>query len=188
MVNRTRFISGVVWKSINADFQFVGHAELRELPKILFDDEYLQHVVFGRYAGGFALLCATNQRVLLIDKKPLYLTLEDIRYDMISDIQFNHRLIDTSIMLGTVHKSITFISYNQHRLREFTTFVQKRVMDSRRQQSAQPSEQPISGLFGTVSPNQETSDVAVSTHPAMMSPYRNPITIRRRASKFFTPY
>jgi hypothetical protein len=173
-------------KSIDADFQFVGRAELRELPKILFDDEYLQHVVFGRYAAGFALLCATNQRVLLIDKKPLYLTLEDIRYDMISDMVFNHRLIDTSVTLGTVHKSITFISYNQHRLREMTSYVQKRVMDSRRQQSSMPSEQPMSGLLGeyeTVEPH--ASDIAVSSHPAMMSPYRNPIVIRRRASKFF---
>ena len=173
-------------KSINADFQFIDRGELRELPKILFEDEYLQHVAFGRYAGGFAVLCATNQRVLLIDKKPMYLTLEDIRYDMISDMVFNHRLLDTSVTLGTVHKSITFISYNQHRLREMTTYVQKRVMDSRRQQSSLPSEQPISGMLSEYPMTTGAlDDVAVSSHPAMMSPYRNPIIIRRRASKFF---
>jgi hypothetical protein len=172
-------------KSIKADFQFLGRAELRELPKILFEDEFLQHVVFGRYTNGFALLCATNQRVLLIDKKPLYLTLEDIRYDMISDMTFNHRLLDTSVMLGTVHKSITFTCYNQDRLRDMTTYVQKRVMDSRRQQNMQP-EQPVSGLFNAYIPAGPVNDVAVSSTPAAMSPYRNPVVIRRRASKFFS--
>ena len=176
-------------KSINADFQFVGHAELRELPNILFEDEILHHVAFGRYAAGFALLCATNQRVLLIDKKPFYLTVEDIRYDMISDMVFNHRLLDTSVTLGTVHKSITFVSYNQHRLRDMTTFVQKQVMDSRRQQTMQQpwEQQPRESLFGTYKPATPNSEVAVSSHPAMMSAYRNPIMIRRRASKFFIP-
>lgn len=177
-------------KAIGADYRFLGRYEIRELPKILFDDEYLVHVVFGRYAGGFALLVATNQRVLLIDKKPLYLTLEDIRYDMISDMVFNHRLLDTSVTLGTVHKSITFVAYNQDRLRDMTTYVQKRVMDSRRQQTAMPYIQPVSGIYeptnlGAVA--MQNSDIAVSNHPAMTSPYRNPIIVRRRVSKFFAP-
>lgn len=173
-------------KSIGADFQFLGRAELRELPKILFDDEFLQHVVFGRYSNGFALLCATNQRVLLIDKKPMYLTLEDIRYDMISDMTFSHRLLDTSVMLGTVHKSITFTAYNQSKIRDFTTYVQKRVMDSRRQQNMQSSEQPVSGLFNAYVPTEPANDIAVGSSAAMMSPYRNPVVIRRRTSKFFS--
>lgn len=174
-------------KAIGADYRFFGRYEIQELPKILFDDEYLIHVVFGRYTGGFALLVATNQRVLLIDKKPMYLTLEDIRYDMISDMVFNHRLLDTSVTLGTVHKSITFTGYNQDRLRQMTTFVQKRVMDSRRQQTYVPP-QPMSGVFGEQEQalaNTMQSDVAVNTSPAMMSPYRNPIIVRRRVSKFF---
>lgn len=177
-------------KSINADFQFVGRAELRELPKILFEDEILQHVVFGRYVNGFALLCATNQRILLIDKKPLYLTLEDIRYDMISDMRFSHRLLDTSVVLGTVHKPIRFISYNQTRLREMTTYVQKRVMDSRRQHTAPQLKQPISGMLAGFTPSLAgVSDVEVSPSAAMMSPYRNPVIIRRRTGKFFSsPY
>lgn len=172
-------------QSIGADYKFLGRAEIRELPKILFEDEFLQHVVFGKYSGGFALLCATNQRILLVDKKPFYLTLEDIRYDMISDMMFNNRLIDTSLMLGTVHKSITFTCYNQAKLRNFTTYLQKRVMDSRMHQNSGISSQPIDGLFGTYAPAQPTSDIAVSARPSAMSPYRNPVIIRRRASKFF---
>lgn len=174
-------------KAIGADYRFLGRYEIRELPKILFDDEYIEHAVFGRYTGGFAMLVGTNQRVLLIDKKPMYLTLEDIRYDMISDMVFNHRLLDTSVTLGTVHKSITFTAYNQDRLRDMTTHVQKRVMDSRRQQIAQPYIQPMSGVYEPMAAMAvQNSDIAVSSHPAMTSPYRNPIIVRRRVSKFFS--
>lgn len=168
-------------KAIGVDFQFFGRAEVRELPKILFDDEYVKHAVFGKYSGGYAVLFATNQRVLLIDKKPFYLTLEDVRYDMISDMMFNNRLLTTSLLLGTVHKSITFIAYNQHRLRDLTSYVQKKVMDFRRQQTMT---QPISGLFGTYVPTN-TEAIAPEYQPPAMSPYKNPVVIRRRVSKFF---
>lgn len=168
-------------QAIGADFQFLGRAEIKELPKILFDDERVHHVVFGKYEGGFAILCATNQRVLLIDKKPFYLTLEDVRYDMISDMMFNNRLLTSSLMLGTPHKSITFIGYNPHRLREMSTYIQKRVLDFRTQQNAMPTQQPISGLFSTYNPGEASRQ---PQSPAITSPYRNPVVIRRRVSKF----
>jgi hypothetical protein len=180
-------------QAIGSDFSFVGRAELMELPKILFDDEVLQHVVFGRYSSGFAILCASNQRVLLVDKKPMYLTLEDVRYDMISDIMFNRGVIDSSVTLGTVHKSITFTAFNKDKLRELSNYVQERVMHSRSYQynigligSAQESSSPIDSAL--VNAQKSARDVAVSGHPAKRSPYRNPIIIRKRASKFFPEF
>jgi hypothetical protein len=170
---------------IGSDFKFCGRAEIRELPKILFDDEDLTHVVFGRYASGFALLCATNQRVLFFDKKPMYLTLEDIRYDIISDITFNSRMLDSSITLGTVHKSITFIAYNQEMLRAMSNYVQKRVMHSRSHQGMpefQP--QPTNGLFGNYK-QPDSNDVAVKSSASTRSLYRDPVVIKKRSSKFF---
>jgi hypothetical protein len=164
---------------IGSNFVFCGRAEISELPKILFDDERLTNVVFGRYTNGFALLCTTNQRVLLIDKKLMYLTLEDIRYDMISDIMFSRSMLDSSVTLGTVHKSLTFKAYDNQKLRDLSSYVQKRVMHSRSHQGA-----PIEGLFNTYQPH-ESADVAVSSHASTRSPYRNPVVIRKRASKFF---
>jgi hypothetical protein len=81
---------------------FFSKPEIKELQHILMDGEDIVKCVAGRYHGGFALLVATERRLLLIDKKPLYLTVEDIRYDMISEVDMNTRLFDSSISLYTV--------------------------------------------------------------------------------------
>jgi len=118
-------------KRIGCNFRFWGRAEIRELADVLLPDEIVEHCVNGQYEGGFAMLVATDQRVLLIDKKPMYLTLEDIRFDMISEIDFNHRIIHASVFLCTPNKSLRFVAYNQARLRKLFHFVQTRVMEIR---------------------------------------------------------
>jgi hypothetical protein len=77
--------------------------ELKELQHILEDHERIVALVPGRYFGGYALLIATDHRVLLIDKRTFYLTLEDIRYDMISEIDFSARLFDATLQIFTVN-------------------------------------------------------------------------------------
>ena len=77
------------------------------------------------YDAGFALLVATNMRILLIDKKPLNnLTVEDLRFDMISEIDYGHQLIGASINVSTGSKNLRFRSYNKQRLRKLITHVQ----------------------------------------------------------------
>jgi hypothetical protein len=130
-------------KRIGCNFQFWGRAELKELANVLLPGERVEHVVNGSYEGGFALLAATDQRVLLVDKKPMYLTLEDIRFDMISEVDYNHRLLSANIHICTTNKSLRFTAYNHARLRKMFHFVQTRVMDIRQHyaQTAQAQQQ-----------------------------------------------
>lgn len=129
-------------KEIGCNYRFWGRSELRELAHVLMPNEIVEHCVNGQYASGFAMLVATDQRVLLIDKKPMYLSLEDIRYDMISEIDFNHRMMDANVHICTPNKSLRFVAYNQARLRKLFHFVQTRVMDVRQhyQQAAQAAQ------------------------------------------------
>lgn len=190
--------------AIGANNLMWGRGEIRELPKILFEGERLRHVLNGRYEGGFALLCATDQRVILIDKKPFYLTLEDTRYEMISDVQFNHRLIDASIWIGTVHKRLSFKAYHHTKLRNMSNFIQQQVMLSRQQQPQQWQQVPI-----VVSSDQQPQSVMPQTYPQQtpvidantsinpvqailmstgrppVNPYQMPVIIRRRVSRFY---
>lgn len=114
--------------------------ELRELQHILMDNERIVHCVVGRYSGGFAVLIATEMRLLLIDKKPLYLTVEDIRYDMISEVDVSSRLFDATVTVFTVNRQLAFSSTRQGHLRELVKFVQQRVMEIRQygQEVSQP--------------------------------------------------
>jgi hypothetical protein len=114
--------------------------EIRELQHILMENEEIIGIVQGRYFGGFALLVSTDRRLLLIDKKIPYLSVEDIRYDMISEINYSARIFDATIVIYTVNKQHQFSSWkHKHHLRTLTSYAQQRVMDMRQYQNQAPA-------------------------------------------------
>jgi hypothetical protein len=119
-----------------------GQAEVKELPHILLDHEEIFEVVNCTYEGGFALFVATNVRVLLIDKKPLnYLTVEDVRFDMINEIDYSHRLIGARISISVGPKILKVFSLNQQRLRKAISHVQDCIAQNKKQESEHASDQ-----------------------------------------------
>lgn len=130
MVSRERVEAQL--KRIGCNFRFWGRSELRELGNILMDSEVIAHCVNGHYNGGFAMLCATDHRVLLVDKKPMnYLNVEDVRFEMISEFDYSHRLMNATVRICGPMKTLTFTSWNQHRLRTLLSYVQQRVIEIR---------------------------------------------------------
>jgi hypothetical protein len=119
-----------------------GRAEVLELPKILLPKEEIYECVNGMYEGGFALLVATDTRLLLVDKKPLnFLTVEDLRFDMISELDYNHRLLGAEIGIAAGSKNLRFRSYNQQRLRKLIGHVQHCIAESKNKQSSHQDDQ-----------------------------------------------
>lgn len=107
-----------------------GRTEVNELCNILMPDEEIEELVNGYYEAGFALLVATKERVLLVDKKPLnYLTVEDMRFDMISEFDYSHRIIGAHVSITAGNKTLHFTSLNQVRLRRLLTYVQARMTE-----------------------------------------------------------
>lgn len=139
------------------------HPEAHELTKILSVDESIQQAVSGRYSGGFALLCATDLRLLLIDKRLMSLTLEDVRYDMISEVDFRQRPLDATVCISTLNKTLRFTSLRKLELRQLMKSVQGMTMGLRQAQAA-----PV---FSTV-PSQFSP--AIEPLQAMATPQQSP--------------
>lgn len=131
-------------KELGINIKSWGAAEANELPSILMPQEQIKALIHGWYENGFATLVATDLRLLLIDKKLLHLTIEDVRYDMIAEVDYNARLMDSTVAINTLNKQLKFTSMRQRRLRELTTYVQHRVMQLRQHQftSTQFEEHP----------------------------------------------
>lgn len=183
-------------KRMGVSFRFWGRAELRELPKILMEGEEIKGCVNGRYDGGFAMLCATDQRLLLIDKKPMFLTMTDLRYDMISEVDYGYRLFDSSVQVCTPNKNFSFQAWRQQELRDIAVYVQQRVIELRQHQTNQPmmaeqtllQAQPMAsdGGLGFRPVQATTSQSVVGTAPQRYAsnPYtKSPITSRNRVAK-----
>jgi hypothetical protein len=113
--------------------------ELKELQRILMDNEKIIAAAPGRYFSGLALLVATDQRLLLIDKRTFFMTVEDTRYDMVSEIDFSSRFYDVTLHIFTLNKqhNFTSIRYKQQ-LRDLCGYVQQRVWETRQFQQAMP--------------------------------------------------
>lgn len=123
-------------KRINFSTTGWGRSEVNELPHILMEDEEIEECVNGYYEAGFALLVATKDRLLLVDKKPLnYLTVEDIRFDMISEFDYHHRILGAQIRITAGYKTLLFTSLNQPRLRRLLNYVQSRMTQSKKEQN-----------------------------------------------------
>jgi hypothetical protein len=137
---------------------FWQRPEVRELPRVLMDGETIQNAVSGRYSGGWALLCVTNHRLLLIDRKILFLNLEDIRFDMIVELNYSSQWINGTIHIVTPSRKLVFISRYQEHLRAVLRYAQQRVTEVRQnyhlqdqfQQTAQRQYDPqaMAGMVG----------------------------------------
>lgn len=147
-----------------------GRAEVRELPNIILPDEEIFECVNGIYEGGFALLVATNVRVLLIDKKPLnYLTVEDLRFDMINEIDYNHRAFGAYVDISTGNRELKFRSYNQPRLRKLISHVQHCMAETKQRQMNHQEGQ-----------NQHLEQINSHLQTYLLAQYQHQEELRRR--------
>ncbi|MEO5627705.1 MAG: PH domain-containing protein [Candidatus Saccharimonadales bacterium] len=184
-------------EAIGANSKFWGRAEIIELQHILVSGEQIQACLNGRYSGGFATFVATDQRLLLVDKKLFYLTIEDMRYDMISEVDFGAQLMSGTIKVCTPTKNLTFTTFKPKPLREVTNYIQQRVMQVRHMYSSQSEPQPAATNalpevtdtpYAAVIGNQAVivagSEDLLPT-PARRNPYMHPpVMMRRRIGRF----
>jgi hypothetical protein len=182
---------------IGARFNLIGQAEANELPHILMEGERIEHLIVGHYSGGFAIMVATNLRLLLVDKKLLFLNVEDIRYDMIAELDYGHQMLGATIHVRSFSKDLKFQSYKKQQLRSFTTFVQHKVMQMRQQHAETNAHIPLQ-TFGDEPSNELTTAQAQSIIPLipenwyranppvqMANPYtQSPLMTRRRIGRF----
>lgn len=177
-------------------FRFWGRSEIVELQHILIPGERIQVCMNGRYEGGFAVLCATDQRLLLIDKKLFHLSVEDIRYDMIAEVDYSSQMAAASARIVSPSKNLNFTAIRPQALRRMVNYVQQRVIEIRQnysqQQRPQQISQPIRQLEpkpATAAPVQAASnqevEVPVMPVPSFTNPYVNgPFLMRRRVGRF----
>jgi hypothetical protein len=161
--------------------------------------ETIAQAVVGRYENGYALLCVTDHRLLLIDKKPMFLTLEDLRFDMISEIDYSSQLFDGTVRIMTPNRKLVFSAWNQARLRNVLNYTQLRVSEIRQhymQRQFEPQQTMATAQYPPQRDDQYSAPAvgglalqgnASQNMPAPFNPYTNPPVIlrRRRIPKFY---
>jgi hypothetical protein len=178
-------------KHVGCNFKFWGRAEIRELSNVLMPEEIIAQATNGTYEGGFAMLVVTNYRVLLIDRKPMLLTIEDIRYDMISEVDYHNRLMGATVRIFTPMRNMVFNSWSNLRLRKCLNYIQQRVMEIRQHgmvaQQVQAQFSPGMPMQPGVTPQQPAQNQQAQAPYTPMNPYTKVpmLTRRRRFPSFY---
>lgn len=92
---------------------------------LLQENENVEAVIFGKYRhflqdiSGRGALVATNFRMLLVDRKPMYLRYEEFPYQIISGCELTTTSTTSSLTLETRVGNISIRSWNKHCVSDF---------------------------------------------------------------------
>ena len=93
--------------------------ETHALLDIIHNDEVIVGIVYGVYqqnnaehSGGRGVLVATDRRVLLVDKKPIFLKCDELSYNVVSGISYSKAGIAGTITIHSRTGDISIRTYN----------------------------------------------------------------------------
>jgi hypothetical protein len=107
--------------------------ETHVLPLIIHLDEQIEGVVYGRYHQdqiaedqiiGRGVLVATDQRILLIDHKPMFMKCDEISYSVVSGVSYGKVGFIGTVVLHTRLGDISVRTFNQRCARSFVEAVE----------------------------------------------------------------
>ena len=108
----------------------------RYLPKIIHENEHIEAAVFGRHKEseglfGFAegMLVATDIRVIYLDHKPGYTTMDEVSYDVISGVNVSTIGLHSSLTLFTKIANYTVSFAKSVCVKKFANYIEKRRID-----------------------------------------------------------
>lgn len=104
-------------------------AESRHLPSIIHKDELIGGVVYGKHVDNFAMLVATDRRIIFLDKRPLFVNVDEITYDVVSGISFSHAGIGSTVTLHTRIKDYPIRTFNQRCAKVLIDFIEARSLE-----------------------------------------------------------
>ncbi len=127
-------------KAAGATRHGLAKPEAKELPRILHEDEHVGGVVYGQVgSGNSAMLVATDQRVVFLDKRPLFMSADEITYDAVSGVKSNAAGPFLSVVLHTRIGDYSLRYVNAKCAAKFVKFIDdKRLKKSFYNQSGEP--------------------------------------------------
>jgi general stress protein 26 len=135
-------------KRINTELAAAGmtkfgltKASTRYLHNIIYDNEHIQAVVYGRYEGGSGMLVGTERRLVFLNHKPLFTAFDELSYDVVSGVSHFHSGPLTSLTLHTKLGDYQLRYANKACADKFADFIEQRrfeAMDLTRTKSGKP--------------------------------------------------
>lgn len=99
----------------------------RHLPKIIEKDEHIHGVVYGWRAGGLAMLVATDERIIYLERRPLFSSVDDISYDVVAGVRVIDAGLFPSVDLHTRMGDYMLTYVNPRCAGRFAKYIERRI-------------------------------------------------------------
>ncbi|MEI7838191.1 MAG: PH domain-containing protein [bacterium] len=99
--------------------------ESKNLVDIIYDDEHIGGAVHGTYTQGIAWLIATNKRIIFMDKKPFFKSVDEISYDVVSGTKTTQTAFSGTITLHTRMGDYTISFVKNQSAKKFTKYIEE---------------------------------------------------------------
>lgn len=103
-------------------------SESRYLPNIIQPDEHIGGVVYGMSDDSSVLLVATDQRVIFLDRKPLFTNQDELTFDVVSGVNISHVGPGATVVLHSRIKNFKIRTLNTTAAANFVKFLESRCL------------------------------------------------------------
>lgn len=115
--------------------------EIKELPKVLFEDENIEAFLLGFYEGGYGMMVATKKRLLFVDVMPFgRIKVDDIPYTMLGSTELGLGIVFGSITVNTRPKTYRFWWLKKDHAQDFHNFIEGQLLKYQREIRAEQDE------------------------------------------------
>lgn len=105
----------------------LGRAETKELPSILRPAETIRAAVAGFYEAGTAMLVATEERLLFIDKRFYHCRCDEIAYDSIGSTDYQTNLLTAKVIIQYRGGRVTLSRVRNRLARQIVRFIDTKI-------------------------------------------------------------
>ncbi len=104
--------------------------ESQSLPTIIHEDEHIGGVVYGKSKVGSVMLVATDRRLIYLDRKPFFNTMDELTYDVVSGVKVNHVGVFSSVVLHTKVADFSLRFVNKKCVNIFAKYIESRRLEA----------------------------------------------------------
>jgi hypothetical protein len=112
---------------LNNHFRFIGIAELKQLARALEPGEQIIDCLKGWHRGAVSVLCATEKRLIIVDKNTTKDAVREIDYVTIDEFHHIDKGWSSTLRMKNGAKGHEFVSWHIKRLKQIHTTVTRHI-------------------------------------------------------------
>lgn len=119
-----RVIDGL--KKVGVTRYGLAKMESQSVPAIILPDEHIGGAVYGRSKEGSIMLIATDKRLIYLDRKPFFKTMDELTYDVVSGVRVERSGLFSSVVLHTKVTDYSLRFVNNKCVKIFAKYIESR--------------------------------------------------------------